>query len=642
MANNIMDLFPVAVKQITPLVNILDAIEKGPSTGPSTFNKLMDKTYGILSIVQIGAGGTGGYVAAEIMKILGGLPLKVKEHIYYTIVDGDAFEEKNLGRQLCTEDDIGINKAVSLVDNFAEIYDNLDGHVRAYPHYLESMEDLESIKACIVKPVCKPVMIKNTVKEEDAEFNYVIGRTLDDVNNGRDLFTEADIKAINVGAKVSRLDQPDSMVYIYDVTTDTKEFRDVVKALSECGDDNDDSDFTRMAEYNSNAKLYTIIIDCVDKTTPRKVIHDWLETQYTLPHPLEATIMSDRPNNAKMDSPTDVKWDKGTGEVTDLSCKFNVYKEKQQCDNIRSSRDMYLKSDTSFAQGFVARESFKYFTGVEDTYIISSGNGKYTGQVYWGRYSRIIPSARPTRFADFGVCDQGMSTILSSKNPAAVLEKLTKNNANISSNVSFWTSEEGGGKFVWNLAERAYEADVWYHMGYAPDDNGLVAVEKIEHAGSRSLLNLPYEWNEKKHNYVIDVNHPTISNQDAYMSAFMSVPSPYNRHPDLIDVTKDAKEDQMSCAERAAENVQNIAANKTAANLVVNYFRQILNGMFPLEKDSVRLMETVGVQFDVRTNTFKPEVLTKTYLKTYDTFNLWASGRDKLVDNDKEGVIKND
>ena len=92
MANNIMDLFPVAVKQITPLVNILDAIEKGPSTGPSTFNKLMDKTYGILSIVQIGAGGTGGYVAAEIMKILGGLPLKVKEHIYYTIVDGDAFE----------------------------------------------------------------------------------------------------------------------------------------------------------------------------------------------------------------------------------------------------------------------------------------------------------------------------------------------------------------------------------------------------------------------------------------------------------------------------------------------------------------------------------------------------------------------
>lgn len=639
MANNIMDLFPVAVKQLTPIVNILDAIEKGPTTGPASFNRLMDNNYNILSIVQIGAGGTGGYVAAEIMKILGGLPLKIKEHIYYTIVDGDAFEEKNLGRQLCTEDDIGVNKAVSLIDNFAEIYDNLDGHVRAYPCYLEHMEDLEAITACLVKPTCSAVFTSPPIsKDGKLVYKHSFGRYHSEVLEDKGFITAADMEEIKRKAiRDAALDTKCS-VFFRDNTNNSDAFRKAAAVFVDPNANGIDIDFSKLADINANCKVYTIIIDCVDKTKPRKLIHDWLEAQYTLPSALEISVMNDKDFNTCMDDPIRVPHDEATGEAGPLVALYNTYKEKLQGDVIRFKR---MKPGTyDIPINRVVHETARNLNGVEDTYIISSGNGKYTGQVYWGRYSRVVPNARPVRYEDFAIMDKNMSTILSSDTAFSVGEMLDSTGKCYDSSIPFWTSSEPNHAYVYNFTERAYEADVYYSL-YDSNGSDMIAVNKDEYVGARSLINLPYEWNEKNGCFVVDTTHPTISNKASYMSSFVSVPSPYNRHPDLIDVSKDDKEDQMSCAERAAENVQNIAANKTAANIVVNYFRQILNGMFPLEKDSVRLMETTGVQFDVRTNSFKPELLTKSYLTNYDSFKLWEeSGRDRFIENDTIGVIK--
>ena len=633
--NNIMDLFPVAVKQISPIVNILDAIEKGPSVGPSSFNSVMGRSYSILSIVQVGAGGTGGYVAAEIMKILGGLPGKIKEHIYYTIVDGDAFEEKNLGRQLCTEDDIGVNKAVSLVDNFAEVYGNIPNHIRAYPHYLESMDDLEAIKACIVKPRYDlNIGADAGYSDGDEKYKHVAGKYYKDIMDGNTTLTQSDINTITKCAvEIGKCSEYCS-VYLSDYTDKSDSFKSITGALLNTFPA-ESVGFIQMSEIDINCKLYTIIIDCVDKTKPRKVIHEWLENQYSLPTSLEASILSEGNRYGWMDDPITIG--RYSEEDTRIECFFSTYKEKRQNDLVRVKRLVRKDKNEDFKG---VREACKNLSGVADTYIISSGNGKYTGQVYWGRYSRVVPNAKPVTYNDFAVTGNNMSTILSSETYKAVRDRLKETDRKVLFSDRIWTSTESTDTFIWNLTERAYEADAKY-ICYDENGSDIVTVGKEELVGARSYLNLPYEWNERKGSYVIDTMHPTVANRDAYMSAFMSVPSPYNRHPDLIDLSKDEKEDQMSCAERAAENVQNIAANKTAANIVVNYFRQILNGMFPLEKDSVRLMETAGVQFDVRTNSFKPELITKSYLTTYDSVKIKDDcGRTTFVDDQELGVLK--
>ena len=58
-------------------------------------------------IYIIGCGGGGSWLAHVMSRLLG-------NPSYITLVDGDTLEEKNLDRQLFTEDDIGKNKAMAL------------------------------------------------------------------------------------------------------------------------------------------------------------------------------------------------------------------------------------------------------------------------------------------------------------------------------------------------------------------------------------------------------------------------------------------------------------------------------------------------------------------------------------------------
>ena len=67
-----------------------------------------------VKIIMLGAGGTGGYIAPHLYRLLHTLERPVK----VIIVDGDIVEEKNLIRQNFVASDIGRNKAQVLAERY--------------------------------------------------------------------------------------------------------------------------------------------------------------------------------------------------------------------------------------------------------------------------------------------------------------------------------------------------------------------------------------------------------------------------------------------------------------------------------------------------------------------------------------------
>lgn len=633
--NSMLDLFPVAVKQLSPITNILEAEKKGPSVGPNSIQEIMkDGCKEILNIVQIGAGGTGGYVAAEIMRMLGGLPACVKERVFYTLVDGDEFEEKNLGRQLCSEEDIGVNKAVALIDTYADYYDVLAGHAIALPKYINSIEDLTCLKHGIREHKINAYVRQATMPSEDTP-RVIVGDLVSKVNEEK-VFSKEDLNTINARVALATTDDAQGenvdFVMATDFTPLCNSEREALVVLNDLG----------CEAGASNFGITTIIIDCVDKTTPRKIIHDYLESLYSMPSALSTlqtfsggeygVFTSNQKNECKQ------------GGIPKHICVISNSNDKvKNCINL--CREGRFGSHWDLG---------KFING--DTYIISSGNGKYTGQVYWGRYSPFVHSSKPIRLADIEHSGVSLHPILPKRDISSMIDtevcdiyRSVVNNVKVIS----WSLEKElqgtncGDKlstessFINDVINASYRNDITTNIGDKVDDNNenIFSLGSWNIPGAYGLLKHGYEWVETKQVYQVDINN-TMSSMDVYASAFVSVPSPYNRNPDLVDVEKDKVEEQMSCAERAAENVQNIAANKTAANLVINYFRGIFNGMFPLEKDASQLLSTVGVKFDVRTNTFVPETLTRSYINDYDSFKLWKdSGREyfsnvKIIGNE--------
>lgn len=349
-------------------------------------------------IAQIGAGGTGGYVAANLLRLIGGM--REKNHIQYTLIDGDEFEPKNLGRQLCLSRDIGENKAVNIVRKYSQAYGV--PHATAIDRYLDGD------------------MLNNVMPE-------LLG--LDMVPN-------------------IHLNSPE----------DVMEHGNV--------------------DYNYfflGANPVIIFIDCVDKTTPRKLLYDFLKAP-----------------------------------------------------RYRDSGSLALSSAMP--------------RNIAQTYIVSSGNGEHAGQVYWGRYV------------------------------------------------------EGSNPFTYdNLQKPLREHD------------------------SDTL----YEYLQKNFRFETVLNRtPGLLNRfsvkdykELYLGMYSSVPIAYDRFPNMVDVAEDLREEQMSCAERAEANVQNIMTNQTAATLTLNYVSRILRGLFPASPADTKPMTTTGVNFNVNTNNLRSELFTEDNLK---------------------------
>lgn len=94
------------------------------------------------NIIQIGLGGTGGPVAMNILKTIGGMAPELQARMRYIGIDGDTFEEKNLGRQLCIRPDLGTNKAEAIITRYSNAF-AVSEEVASYSdEYIKGPEDI--------------------------------------------------------------------------------------------------------------------------------------------------------------------------------------------------------------------------------------------------------------------------------------------------------------------------------------------------------------------------------------------------------------------------------------------------------------------------------------------------------------------
>lgn len=94
-------------------------------------------------IVQIGCGGTGGYLIPPLSKFISHLPPSVSAK--YIIIDGDTVEERNVLRQNFLPEDIGKNKAAVLGERYGvETADMFVGE-QTMPFILSTEKDVINI-----------------------------------------------------------------------------------------------------------------------------------------------------------------------------------------------------------------------------------------------------------------------------------------------------------------------------------------------------------------------------------------------------------------------------------------------------------------------------------------------------------------
>jgi len=94
-----------------------------------------------VKIVMLGAGGTGGYIAPHLYRLLHTLDRYTK----VVVCDGDIIEEKNLVRQNFISADLGKNKAQVLAERYASAFGLEISYI---PEYIED----ESRLAELVRP----------------------------------------------------------------------------------------------------------------------------------------------------------------------------------------------------------------------------------------------------------------------------------------------------------------------------------------------------------------------------------------------------------------------------------------------------------------------------------------------------------
>lgn len=599
--------FELNIRPNTPFVNIKENME---SMGPD-FNYLANilmLSSKALNIVQVGAGGTGGYVAAEIMRFIGSLPDYLSSNIYYTLIDGDIYEPKNLGRQLCTEDDMGQNKAVTLVNNYGEIFNCNTKNLHAIPEYITSVHQFVKI-------------VVNCGFEEEKETTLPIKN---DVPYGE-------------GPQVDSV---------------TSRFPNGRFAYSQIAENEGTASVNPSVLFKAN-NVITLIIDCVDRTTPRKIINDAIKVLATSPKLYPYPLLINPPTSyyATLEGA-----EANAGHLIDT-----LFRERPLSHTYREQR--YHVSQYNLLVGDIGASGYKTYqhssgytrsdgtdiprlpnpANTRDIFLISSGNGKYTGQVYWGKTSAIeghitkfkdlFPEIERGDYAPAEIYDKIIGThsgkeLANSistkwlKGPSANLEDLVAPLPKaIESFGEAFRNYDGWSLNPCRIVSRRYFTPLYLPWTFKTKEETEASAGVI-HELTEGMPETPVNGNT---NTVIsgsiqvkpDLRYASIASRRGLLSTFCSVPLPYEKFPRLIDTEVDAEEDAMSCAERAAQNIQNIQTNKTAAQLVVNYFMQIVNGLYPYIEVPTPL-SNVGVSFDVSANTFSTDGLTVDYFFDYD------------------------
>lgn len=485
-------LFPVAIPKgfsESSLEHILNHPLVQTASTQDVISQIF-KSMDTIHIVQIGAGGTGGYVASNLLRQLGSMHPLLQDRIYYWLMDGDEFEAKNMGRQLCTEDDLGENKAEVLINKYGEFYGcNMD-HVFAIPAYLTNISQLIAANAI-------PRYTPNPVA-----------------------YTKSNINDLWHSTKYSCNFTP----YVRKEDADNcKKIRDLLQLET-------------VIPCHSSTYPTIIFIDCVDKNAPRKIIHDYMQQYKTSKSCYQSnSVFRNRLKNML--------------DFDDLPAAFTTFVNRGDAYKLISREMLSLRSCIG-----------------SNIYLISSGNSQYTGQVYWGRISQFFPDQPAATYSD--IMTQGDPEDYSLAN---ILTAMAEYN------------------------------------GSPVKDTGMRSLYE-----NNRILEIVPNLTVRKWESIPDV---ITENPNYFKSLFMSVPTPYERFPELLDLEVDKAEEAMSCAERAAQNVQNITANQTAATLVNNYLTSILRGMLPMKDTDRTILTTAGINFNVNTNVFTSEYLTSDYLQ---------------------------
>ena len=109
-----------------------------------------------VSVLVIGAGGTGGYIIPHLYRIA----YATKRKYRIVIADGDIVEKKNLIRQNFSNYDIGSNKAEAMAERYSDVFGIETEYV---PEYIED-EDM----------LCDLLMPKLTSQEMTKKPLYII------------------------------------------------------------------------------------------------------------------------------------------------------------------------------------------------------------------------------------------------------------------------------------------------------------------------------------------------------------------------------------------------------------------------------------------------------------------------------------
>jgi PRTRC genetic system ThiF family protein len=91
-----------------------------------------------IRLVIVGTGGTGGILVQNLAHYVYGMRYR-QDRVQIILVDGDVVEERNVGRQKFTLEDIGHNKAERLAIRYSDVF-GLD--IQYVPDYIRNEETL--------------------------------------------------------------------------------------------------------------------------------------------------------------------------------------------------------------------------------------------------------------------------------------------------------------------------------------------------------------------------------------------------------------------------------------------------------------------------------------------------------------------
>lgn len=173
-----------------------------------------------VTIVIIGAGGTGGYVIPHLYRIA-----FTSEHPCRIIIaDGDIVERKNLIRQNFAECDIGENKAEVMAERYSEVFGIETEYI---PDFIESEEqlcDLLDVKGGWNEPKPIGILIGAVDNNRSRVMCHNVFQKLDDIiyiDAGNGEYTGQVVCGVKQSGTV--MSKPAARVYP-DILTDVEKF----------------------------------------------------------------------------------------------------------------------------------------------------------------------------------------------------------------------------------------------------------------------------------------------------------------------------------------------------------------------------------------------------------------------------------